>query len=207
MYKVFLNDRVIKIVAPGKITLKKTSVVVDNLEEIEATKNWFNNFSKSDISEVLLVHPNPEYFFYRTFCSSFEKIDAAGGLVLHKNNILFILRHEVWDLPKGKVDKKETVKEAALREVSEECGIIGQQIVKCLPSTFHMYQSPYAESKSHWILKQTFWFEMNYTGQFPGTPQLEEDITEIRWFDRSDLGLVLSNLYSSLKPIVSLYLD
>ena len=206
MYKVFLNDRIIRILAPGKITLKKTSKVVDNLEDIEATKKWFFNFSKGNIPEVFIVNPNPEDFFKRTFCQAFKKIDAAGGLVKQNNDLLFILRHKIWDLPKGKVDKGETIKEAALREVSEECGIVGQQILKQLPTTFHMYQSHFLESNANWILKQTFWFEMKYSGQNIGTPQLEEDITEIRWFDRSDLPLVLSNIYSSLKPIVSLYL-
>jgi len=207
MYKVFLNDRVVNIVAPGKITLKKTLKVVDNLDNVEDTKKWFSNFSEHDISEVFILHQNPDEFFKNTFSKAFTKINAAGGLVVKKNEILFILRHKIWDLPKGKIDKGETIEEAALREVSEECGIVGQQIIKHLPSTFHIYKSPYSKTKGKWILKQTFWFEMKYEGQFSGTPQLDEDITEVRWFDRSSINLVLSNTYSSLKPIVSLYLD
>ena len=94
--------------------------------------------------------------------------------------MLFIFRNGVWDLPKGKVDKHETTHEAAIREVEEECGISHLQMVKKLPSTYHIYQSPYKKTMGKWILKETYWYEMKYVGHDEGIPQEEENITEIK---------------------------
>lgn len=206
MYKVFFNDRIITIVAPGKITLRKSSEIIDSLEDIHSLKMWFTEYLKSGSSEVFLVHKSPNIFFKKIFCKAFKKVNAAGGLVVRSNQILIILRHNIWDLPKGKVDKGETSRSAAIREVEEECGIKGHKIVKKLPSTYHIYQLPNTESKGKWILKETVWFEMEYFGQYNGNPQLEEDITKLKWFDKSELEKVLSNTYPNLKPIISLYL-
>ncbi len=52
----------------------------------------------------------------------FKNIEAAGGLVFNaKNEFLLIKRLGKADLPKGKIEKGEDPKTAALREVEEEC--------------------------------------------------------------------------------------
>src|SRR5690606_26940289 len=68
----------------------------------------------------------------------FKIVKAAGGLVLKDGKILMIYRLGVWDLPKGKLDKGEKVKEGALREVEEECNI-SVELVEKLPKTWHSY--------------------------------------------------------------------
>ena len=51
----------------------------------------------------------------------FKIIKAGGGVVQNSNKeILFIYRMKKWDLPKGKLEKGETIKECAKREVEEE---------------------------------------------------------------------------------------
>ena len=58
---------------------------------------------------------------WKHFKSLFKYIKAAGGVIYNDvGEILFIERLERWDLPKGKVDKGESNKEAAIREVEEE---------------------------------------------------------------------------------------
>jgi hypothetical protein len=58
------------------------------------------------------------------FSDNFKSITAAGGLVENEHqDVLMIYRRDKWDLPKGKVDEGETIPEAALREVKEECGV------------------------------------------------------------------------------------
>src|SRR5665213_1803978 len=53
----------------------------------------------------------------------YKYIEAAGGLVLNeKGKVLMIHRLGVWDLPKGKLDKGETPRKAAIREIEEESG-------------------------------------------------------------------------------------
>jgi 8-oxo-dGTP pyrophosphatase MutT (NUDIX family) len=204
MYKVFLNDRLIQIGAPEKITINKPSVLFNNPVEKSAIQEWFFNFLKEELQEVFLLHSRPEVFF-KKFRNSFREIEAAGGVVKSGNKLLFIFRRGKWDLPKGKIDKGETPEKAAVREVGEECGISGHEIIKQLPSTYHIYESPYSENKGEWIFKETFWFEMNYAGNFSGKPQTEEDILEVKWITPEKLDPVLANTYANLKPIISLY--
>ena len=173
----------------------------------EDVKSWFQWFVQSDERQVCLAGNNPEHFWKLTFMSAFKVIYAAGGIVIRENKMLFIFRNEKWDLPKGKIDAGESPENAALREVEEECGISGHKIIKQLPSTFHIYLSPYKNSPGQWILKETFWFEMSYSGNANGKPQTEENISEIRWFEKNELDVVLKNTYENLKQIILLYRD
>jgi 8-oxo-dGTP pyrophosphatase MutT (NUDIX family) len=207
MYEVFFNDKKIVISAPGKITINKTLEIIDDLQTTAALKKWFLTFSKRNIQEVVLTSHEPKQFFENIFQKAFTVIYASGGVVKRKNRFLFIYRNEKWDLPKGKIDNGETKEEAAVREVGEECGINGHRIEMQLPSTFHIYQSTYKESKGEWIFKETFWFEMKYDGVENGQPQLEENITKIRWFKKNELGSVFSNTYTNLHSLVKIYLD
>lgn len=204
MYKVFLNDRLIQIGEPVKITINKPPVTFSDWVEKDEIRKWFLNFLEDDFQEVYLLHPRPEYFF-EIFRSSFREISAAGGVVKSGNKILFIFRRGKWDLPKGKIDKGETPEIAAMREVEEECGISGHEIIKPLPTTYHIYESPYSENTGEWIFKETFWFEMDYTGTFSGKPQTEEDILEVKWITPEKLDPVLANTYANLKQIIELY--
>ncbi|NOR75244.1 MAG: NUDIX domain-containing protein [Draconibacterium sp.] len=207
MYEVFFNDRKITIAAPGKITLNKSRQIIDYLKNKEDVNRWFYLFLENDIQKVVVINSAPEKFFKNIFQPVFNSIPAAGGIVIRKNKLLFIFRNKKWDLPKGKIDAGESNKQAALREVEEECGISGHKIRKQLPSTFHIFQSPHKESKGKWIFKETFWFEMEYAGVENGNPQADENITKLKWFDLNELKVPFSNTYANLKPIISLYGD
>jgi 8-oxo-dGTP pyrophosphatase MutT (NUDIX family) len=137
------------------------------------------------------------------FDSLFKHIEAAGGVVRnHAGEYLFIRRYGVWDLPKGKLHKKERIQNGALREVAEETGLTKLKIQKQLPSTFHIY----TDKKGVEILKETFWFEMICDeGQIP-VPQQEEDITEVRWFSAEKLEIPLQNSYASLRFLLEGYI-
>jgi 8-oxo-dGTP pyrophosphatase MutT (NUDIX family) len=205
MYKVFFNEKLIAVSGRENITLNKPIRAFENDCSFEDVKSWFGSFIKGDEKEIILTHSVPEKFF-ELFQSVFITIHAAGGVVLRKNKILFIFRNGKWDLPKGKIEPGEKAAIAAVREVEEECGISGHKIVKQLPSTFHIYQSPYKETQGEWIFKETFWFEMKYAGSDSGTPQIDEGITEVRWLNRNELDTVLTNTYENLKQIIQLYL-
>lgn len=150
--------------------------------------------------------PNEIYFYndnvtrlFDYFASKFKIIEAAGGLVKNKNEqCLFIFRNGRWDLPKGKIEKGEAVKEAAIREVEEECGINELKIIKELPSTYHTYS---IEEKN--VLKRTYWFEMSTTYNKKLTPQLEEGITDVQWLSKNQLKQVIDNTYESVKDVVT----
>jgi 8-oxo-dGTP pyrophosphatase MutT (NUDIX family) len=205
MYEVFWNDRKIVITQPDNVQFIKAAVRFKNLNSPDEFKNWFFNFTKSERVSAVLSHPTPAKFWKEMFLPAFKQIPAAGGIVIRDEKLLFIFRNGKWDLPKGKIDTGESPEEAALREVAEECGIEGHQIIKVLPSTFHIYQSPYHDSFGKWFLKETHWFEMSYTGFENGTPQTNENITEIRWFAKSELDEVFLNTYENLKSVISRY--
>jgi 8-oxo-dGTP pyrophosphatase MutT (NUDIX family) len=207
MYEVFLNERKIVIDQPGNMPFIKEAVRYENLSTTDEVRAWFLEFAESGIKSAVLIHPFPKKFWREMFFPVFKSVPAAGGVVIRKNKLLFIYRNEKWDLPKGKIDNVESAHEAAIREVAEECGISGHQIIKVLPSTFHIYQSNYKESSGQWILKETHWFEMNYTGSENGIPEINENITEIKWIARNELGEIMANTFENLKSIISIYIE
>lgn len=130
--------------------------------------------------------------------STFYYIEAAGGFIEKNGEFLFIRRHNRWDLPKGKLEKKETVEHAALRECEEECGIKELTLIKPLSSTFHIYAY-----KDGFALKQSYWFYMQSTYTEKLVPQLEEDITEVRWFNPKEIqDIVMKDTYYTISDVV-----
>jgi len=179
--------------------------VFENIQTVNEVKNWFSKFVNQTETKALVLHYNPDEFMKSVFSLAFTQIAAAGGVVKRNNKLLFIYRNGKWDLPKGKTDAGETPEATALREVAEECGIHGHTIVKSLPPTFHIYQSAWEDSAGEWILKETRWFEMEYSGVENGTPETDENISEIRWVAKNELDDILQNTYANLKSIINLY--
>ncbi len=134
---------------------------------------------------------------FNKFKSHFVTIEAAGGLVYNdKNQTLWIHRLGIWDLPKGKIEANENVKVAATREIEEECGISDPVIIDEFGKSFHMYPL-----KGNVIFKITHWFTMKYSGSEKLTPQLEEDITEVKWVDSDDLNQKINSTYPSISEL------
>lgn len=203
MYKVFFNDSTIQFSPYLNKSLN------NNIVTIVDPKNY--SFVNQVVSEIegsekplsfLISHPEVETV-WKQFRSRFTELPAAGGLVRNsERSFLFIRRLGFWDLPKGKVEKKETPERAAIREVEEECGISGLQIVRPLDSTWHIYRSPWIKSPENLVLKETKWFFMNYSGNEIPVPELEEDIVEAKWFPPSELEWVMKHTYSSLADLI-----
>lgn len=144
---------------------------------------------------------------FDTFCGNFKYVSAAGGVVSNDHNQwLFIKRLGFWDLPKGKVDKKDyagrdvfsAIRNAAVREVREETGVSDLRIVRSLPSTWHIY-----ERKNRLVLKQTFWFEMRTGVNQILRPQFDEGIVEAKWVESGDLDYHINQTYRSLREFLT----
>lgn len=131
----------------------------------------------------------------------FKIVRAAGGLVIKDGKILMIYRLGVWDLPKGKLEKKEKVREGAVREVEEECNI-KVEVVEKLPKTWHSYAF-----KGKKILKKTSWFLMECTDDSLIKPQAEEFIEEVRWMTPEEVLDVLPKAYTSIAFVIRHYLQ
>jgi len=136
--------------------------------------------------------------FLKNVAKSVVLIKAAGGLVKNENGeYLFIFRQDKWDLPKGKVEKEEGVKEAAVREVEEECGIKVSNLDEKICKTYHVYIS-----RGEVVLKKTYWFKMRCKGQNKLKPQKEEGITDARWFEKSEINTITHNTFSSIMDVL-----
>lgn len=129
----------------------------------------------------------------------FKIIKAAGGVVRKDDKILMIYRLGKWDLPKGKLEGKEKPKAGGLREVEEECNV---KVVarKKVCHTWHTYTR---HGKK--ILKKTHWFAMDCTDDSDMQPQLDENITDVRWMNREEVRQASYNSYFSIRYVLREY--
>ncbi len=135
-----------------------------------------------------------------TFWKHFTIVQAAGGLVQNDSgDILMIFRRGKWDLPKGKLDDGETLKECAIREVQEETGLKNLVLKRHLLTTYHTYY----ESGEH-ILKESYWYLMHADKQESLVPQTEEDILQIEWVPASALHGKLENTFPSVMDVIQM---
>ena len=203
MYKVFFNGSTILIDSEMNKSLNNNiAKTFDSASYDVVSQIILQVESAGNPSDFLILNSDNDSV-WEQFKSRFVEIPAAGGLVKNTDGLLlFIKRLGVWDLPKGKIEKRETPELAAIREVEEECGLSGMYVVKQLDSTFHIYRSPYLTFPRNLVLKETKWFLMNYSGDEIPVPQVEENIEEVAWLLPADLGKVYSNTYSSLSDFL-----
>lgn len=122
-------------------------------------------------------------------------VKAAGGIVYDRNGRMLIMtRNERSDLPKGKVEKGETLAEAALRETAEETGIDNVELGRLIVKTYHIY-----DLYGGWHFKQTSWFEMKGDSGQDLVPQTEEGITDVSWVTPDEWKRRLDNSYATMR--------
>jgi 8-oxo-dGTP pyrophosphatase MutT (NUDIX family) len=196
-YKVFFNNNTLHI-AKSKSTDIDFDSEIHNPDK-ENIRAMIEFLIKNDTSfyNYLIMADDIEQI-WRDFNSLFNLHRAAGGVVMNKNNqILFIERNGLWDLPKGHVEGDETNEETAVREVMEECGIDEPKIIEEVCETYHTYIL-----NNEYILKQTSWFLMSYSGRAVTKPQIEEGISKVVWFDNSKIDIAVKNTYLSIKQVI-----
>lgn len=196
-YKIFINHCTIFIgdekymqQQPEKIVtypLEEMGVMINKILSGNKPKDMYIGF---ETKESLLV--------YKQLKKHFKLIKAAGGIVFNKDGeLLLIKRLGLWDLPKGKIEPGEDQRLAALREVHEECGLNFLGILNKVAYTYHAYFL-----KGRWILKKTTWYKMAALGDIRVTPQLEENITEVRWVNKDFIKQPDFETYDSLKSLM-----
>lgn len=124
---------------------------------------------------------------FEQMLTEFKFVEAAGGLVENeRGETLMMYRRGRWDLPKGHIEPFESNETCAVREVEEETGVSGLEILYFLCNTYHAY-SVYGV----WELKQTAWYAMRTKSDLPLVPQQEEGIERVCWCTESE---VLANM-------------
>jgi 8-oxo-dGTP pyrophosphatase MutT (NUDIX family) len=160
---------------------------------------------KSMIHEMQETSVHAGVFFHKdlkelkdAFLKKFTLVKAAGGFVLNENNeVLIMFRRGKWDLPKGKMDKKETFEECAIRETEEETGLQNIKLIAPLITTYHTYHEG-----SKYVLKETRWFTMKVSGEQKLIPQTTEQITKLEWVGKNDLEKYLQNSFPSVNDVL-----
>ncbi|MDC0249565.1 NUDIX domain-containing protein [Flavobacteriales bacterium] len=134
---------------------------------------------------------------WESFCSNYMLIEAAGGLVYNlENQLLMIFRNGKWDLPKGKLEQGENIRQCAIREVEEESGVSDLTIIKRITNTYHTY-----ELKGNPILKRTYWYIMHSDFDGKLVAQIDEGVTKVEWVNEDDIANKLKNSYSNIKEL------
>lgn len=178
MYKVFVNEK--------KLILSQHPVAIEKnlrFEDASTLEMAIDLLANTSCTEVA-VHCEDIDSLWKKFAKIFKIIEAAGGIVTNQEGkILFIHRLGKWDLPKGKIEKGESIEQAALREVEEETALKDLTLEHFISHTYHIY----TERDGKQVLKITHWFKMNYNGTDTPIPQTEEGITEATWKNQSEI--------------------
>lgn len=199
MYKVFVDHRPIILIEKDKFSGNGRTVEFEELHK-------FVTDIMPYLKEVTLDHPlyvlckDVEADFKSLF-KDYKKIRAAGGVVQRKNKFLLIKRNGKWDIPKGKIDRGELKKVAAVREVEEECGIKSPVITDYLTTTYHVFN--YKGTKA---IKKTFWYKMSYDGPKALFPQVNEGITRAKWMTEEEMLSIRGRTYGSINEVLDAYL-
>ena len=190
MYKVFVNE------APLILTNKLSDTVNNKYFKLNsaAIGEAIEALSKNKLKQAYIYHPNKEEIL-KKFTNKIPLVTAAGGVVTNKKGkVLFIYRNDKWDLPKGKLDKGETIEECAIREVEEETGVQGLKIENFLKTTYHVFKR-----NGVYKLKEVHWYAMktSYKGKLKG--QKEEGIEKVKWKGPKKIAKALENSYINIK--------
>jgi hypothetical protein len=172
------------------------AVFIDELNT-HAIKSMIHEMQQPQVHAGIYYHKNLEEL-KTAFFKKFTFINAAGGFVQNENSeVLMMFRRGKWDLPKGKLDKKETSEECAIRETEEETGLENVQLGSPLITTWHTYHEG-----SRYILKETKWFRMKVSGRQKLTPQTSEDIIQLVWVKENEQKNYLANSFPSVRDVL-----
>ena len=114
-----------------------------------------------------------------------------------KKEILFIYRLGTWDLPKGRIEKGESIEQTAVREVEEECGVKELTIIQPLITTYHLFYMNDVQQ-----LKITYWFLMKTDFREKLIPQLEEGITKVEFKNEVQADIAMQNTYANIRLVL-----
>jgi len=172
------------------------AVFIDELN-LHTVKSMVHEMQDPSVHAGVFFHEDLDEL-KATFFKKFTLVHAAGGFVLNENDeVLMMFRRGKWDLPKGKLDKKESAEQGAIRETEEETGLKDIRLISPLLTTYHTYHEG-----SRYMLKETNWFRMKVSGEQKLIPQIEEQITKLEWVGKNDLKKYMENSFPSVNDVL-----
>ncbi|HWV29916.1 ADP-ribose pyrophosphatase YjhB (NUDIX family) [Dyadobacter sp. BE34] len=215
---IFFDDRPVRIVRTNQLSAAETSrfehIVDLRLEKLQRSMLtghvlFLNSTTTSAIQVIQMLEKEfPKDMLSITMATreksevedkikaQYKVIKAAGGVVVKDGKWLFMYRRKMWDLPKGKLDKGENSKVAAIREIEEETGVKAL-IRDKICTTWHTYTLNNSR-----ILKRTKWYLLDCLDDSQMSPQAEEQIEKLDWYEPSDVKPLLIQSYSSIRYVV-----
>src|SRR5688572_95885 len=191
---LFLTDNITAELEPYKH--HDDAVFMDELSS-PGINSMIHEMKTEKVHAGIFLNENLEALKH-AFFKKFLVIRTGGGLVVNDNDeYLLIFRRGKWDLPKGKLDEGETIEECTIREINEETKLVNLSIKKHLINTYHTYD----ENGKH-ILKENCWFLVHAGGEQYPEPQLEEDITEVKWVKPGELDAYITNTMPSIIDVL-----
>jgi len=215
---IFFDDRPFRIVRTNQLSASETSgfdhVIDLRLEKLKKTMLtghilFLNSTATTAVQVIQLLEKElPKEMLSVTMATRekseveekikglYKVIKAAGGVVVKDGKWLFMFRRKKWDLPKGKLDKGENSKTAAVREIKEETGV-SASIKDRICTTWHTYSL-----NNNRILKRTKWYLFDCIDDSEMQPQAEEQIEKLDWYAPSEAKSILINSYSSIRYVI-----
>lgn len=212
--KIYINDVLVRIKSKEKIQREKYDTVIDDVDKI-VPRNLIDrvlvsNASNEAINTLLKLMTTKKMADLEsvTFAAKdkvrashfikgkFHIVKAAGGVVKKGEDVLLIYRLKKWDLPKGKLEKGESVQEGAVREVEEETGV-KVSLSRKITSTWHTY----IRNKKP-VLKKTTWYEMDCLDDDLMAPQTSEDIEDVQFFSAREVDKLLVDSYKTINAVI-----
>ena len=215
---IFFDDRPFRIVRTNELSVAETSdfdhIVDFRLEKLQRSMLtghvlFLNATSTTAIQLINMLEKElPKEMLSITLATReksdvedkvkdlYKVIKAAGGVVVKGDKWLFMYRRKKWDLPKGKLDKGENSKKAAVREIEEETGVKALVRDK-ICTTWHTYTM-----NNNRILKRTKWYLFDCLDDSAMTPQAEEQIEKLEWYSPMEAKSILINSFSSIRYVV-----
>jgi len=216
--KIFINDIPVYILSEDKINMSRVyGLIVREFETIVPEElvddTLIMNASFEQVDHLLKLMTDKKFKkVHSIFISTrerqelikyikqkFKVVKAGGGIVEKSGKYLLIYRRKVWDFPKGKLDKGETIKECAVREVEEETGV-KVKIDKKIEAVWHTYID-----RKKYILKKTYWYAMHCESDKKMKPQKGEGIKKVEWMDMDEVRKALHGSYRSIRHVMQEY--
>ncbi len=217
--KIFINDIPVYILSEKKINMDRVyGLVVREFETIVPEQlvddTLIMNASFEQVDHLLKLMTDKKFRkVHAIFISSrnkrelinyikskFKVVKAAGGIVEKEGKFLLIYRRKVWDFPKGKLDKGETIETCAVREVEEETGV-KVKLDKKIDAVWHTYID-----RKKYILKKTYWYAMHCTNDKKMAPQKSEGIKKAEWMSIEEVRKALHGSYKSIRYVMQEYM-